>query len=209
MYRLLQPKPRAASVTYLRRSLSGTPVDTAGPVSGRAQPPIFPLEIGAHGGWLEVRNSPSDGECGVHGYPCQHPGVDVAGAQGTTVVAPESGTVVMAGDGGSAPYVGYGPWFLIVQGDSGKFHMLAHLDASSASAAVGASVIAGDAVGVTSSANHTHWEVRSKMVPDFASGEDNFTNNGDPLAWLAAQGLVLPLLVGGAALLLYLVWRRR
>lgn len=202
-----------AYTRYIRRGLGATPVSTDAPEPGRPQPPIYPLQVGAHGGWLEIRASPSDGSCGVHGYPCKHPGVDVAGAAGTPVVAPESGTVVAVGDGNSAPFVGYGPWFLIIQGDdSGKFHFLGHLDPVSASLApANASVTAGQQIGVTSSANHTHWEVRSKMVPDFASGEDNFSNNSDPIGWLtiATLGIGAVLLVGGAALLLYLIWKRK
>lgn len=188
--------------------MAGTAVDLPAPESGSPQPPIYPLEIGAHGGWLEVRSTAADGACGVHGYPCRHPGVDVAGVAGTPVVAPESGTVVMVADGTAAPFVGYGPWLAIILGDSGKFHLLAHLDpASSGMAPMGAQVVAGQQVGVTSSANHTHWEVRSAMVPDFASGEDNFSNNQDPIAWLETPDLGVILLLGGAAVLLYLMSR--
>lgn len=194
----------------IRPALGATPVDTDPPEPGKPQPPIYPLEIGAHGGWLEVRSSPSDGACGVHGYPCRHPGVDVAGGAGTPVVAPESGAVVAIGDGNSAPFVGYGPWFVIIQGsDSGKFHFLGHLDpATSSMAPMNQQVTAGDQVGVTSSANHTHWEVRDKMVPDFAAGEDNFSNNSDPLAWLSGAQLGMlgtVLIAGGAAALLWLL----
>lgn len=197
-------------VSYLRRGLSGTPVEMSLPAPGKAQPPIYPLEIGAHGGWLEVRSSEADGACGVHGYPCKHPGVDVAGTMGTLVVAPESGTIVMATDGNSAPFVGYGPWLVVIQGDSGKFHLLGHLEPAAAEMGVmGARVTAGDSIGMTSSANHTHWEVRSKLSPDFANGEDNFTNNTDPLAWLSMSNALFPmLLAGGAALLVYLIARR-
>src|SRR5215470_7772971 len=153
-------------------TLGATPVATDAPVHGQPQPPIWPLIIGSHGGWLEVRSSPADGACGVSGYPCRHPGVDVAGTAGTPVVAPESGTVVVAGDGASAPYVGYGPWFAVIQGDSGKFHLLGHLEPAAAGMApVGQAVAAGQVVGTTSAANHTHWEVRAKAAPDYASGE--------------------------------------
>lgn len=200
-------------MSYARRrpALGATPVESPTPESGEPQSPIYPLQIGSHGGWLEVRSTPADGSCGVHGYPCKHPGVDVAGVAGTSVVAPESGTVVAVGSGAAAPFVGYGPWFVIIQGDdSGKFHMLAHLDpVASSMAPMGAQVVAGDQIGVTSSANHTHWEVRDKVVPDFSAGEDNFTNNTDPLAWLsgASMGLVgTALLVGGAALFLWLLF---
>lgn len=200
-------------MAYARLRYSGlgaTPVATDAPEPGRPQPPIYPLEIGAHGGYLEVRATPADGSCGVHGYPCQHPGVDVAGVAGTPVVAPESGAVVMAGDGAAAPFVGYGPWFAVIQGDSGKFHLLGHLEPATAGmAAVGQAVTAGQQVGVTSSANHTHWEVRDKAVPDFANGETNFSNNTDPIGWLAlALGAGTLLLVGGAALFLWLLSRR-
>jgi murein DD-endopeptidase MepM/ murein hydrolase activator NlpD len=187
-----------------RAALGATPVDTDPPTPGKPQPPIYPLQIGDHGGWLEVRASPADGACGVHGYPCKHPGVDVAGAAGTPVVAPESGAVVAAGDGSAAPFVGYGPWFIVIQGaDSGEFHLLGHLDpTASAMAPISAQVMAGDQVGITSSANHTHWEVRDAMVPP--SGEDNFSNNQDPIAWLSGtSNLGTVLLVGGAALFLW------
>ena len=49
------------------------------------------------------------------------------------------------------------------------------------------------------------------MVPDFAAGEDNFSNNIDPIGWLtfAKLGdLGSILLVGGATLFLWLLWRR-
>jgi murein DD-endopeptidase MepM/ murein hydrolase activator NlpD len=168
--------------------------------------------VGDHGAWLETRATPADGSCGVHAYPCRHPGVDVAGTAGTPVVAPESGVVVTTGDGNSSPYAGYGPWFVIIEGDSGKFHLLGHLEpAASSLAPSGMQVLAGQQVGVTSTANHTHWEVRDKAVPDFASGEDNFTNNSDPLAWLtlAAIGAGTLLVVGATGLFLWLLLRRR
>jgi murein DD-endopeptidase MepM/ murein hydrolase activator NlpD len=79
-------------------------------------------------------------------------------------------------------------------------------------APVGQQVIAGDQVGTTSSANHTHWEVRDKAVPDFAAGEDNFTNNSDPLGWLSMATFGIAgsvLIVGGAALFLWLLFRKR
>lgn len=193
--------------------LGATPIPTDAPVPGQPQPPIYPLQIGSHGAWLEVRASPADGDCGVHGYPCQHPGVDVAGMAGTPVVAPESGTIAVATDGASPPFVGYGPWVVILQGDSGKFHLLGHLEPAAASMAiVGMAVTAGQVLGTTSSANHTHWEVRDKVVPD--PGQDNFANNTDPLAWLTLQALGLGavgpvLIIGGLAVVAWLLLRRR
>lgn len=197
-------------MAYARRGVLGaTAVDTAAPAPGRPQPPIYPLQVGAHGAWLEVRSSPADGSCGVRGYPCKHPGVDVAGGAGTPVVAPESGTIVLIGDGASPPFVGYGPWFVLIAGASGVFHLLGHLEPATAGMGqMGASVSAGDQVGTTSSANHTHWEVRSKPYP--GAGEDNFTNNSDPIAWLSSASFPLAtvLLTVGAAALLYLIVER-
>lgn len=195
------------------RTLSGlgaTDVSTPFPAPGSNQPPIWPLVVGNNGAYLAVRSSSAQGACGTHGYPCQHPGTDVNGAQGTLVHAPESGTIIGAGDGNSAPFVGYGPWYAVVQGDGGKFHLLGHLDPSTAGMGlVGTRVTAGQVVGTTSSANHTHWEVRSKAVPDFAAGETNFTNNVDPVDWLSRSSspFIALLLLGGAALFAALLWR--
>jgi len=193
--------------------MSGLPVPTDPPEPGRAQPPIYPLQIGGHGGWREVRATPADGSCGVHGYPCEHPGIDVAGAAGTPVVAPESGMVVMAGDGASPPFVGYGPWFIVVLGqNSGRYHLLGHLDPVNAGMVpMGAQVVAGDPIGTTSSANHTHWEVRTQMTPP--AGQTNVDNNMDPVAWLEMEGatsvLFWALIAGGVAAIWWLLIDRR
>jgi murein DD-endopeptidase MepM/ murein hydrolase activator NlpD len=167
--------------------LGAIDIDTPQPVSGKPQPPIWPLKQGNHGGYLEVRRSPADGACGVGSYPCVHPGLDVAGAQGAAVHAPEDGVIVNAADGASSPFGGYGPWVIVIQGDDGKFHLLGHLDPATRSMGqVGQRVTAGDVVGTVSSANHTHWEVRSRAFPRFSDGESNATNNSDPVAWLRA-----------------------
>jgi murein DD-endopeptidase MepM/ murein hydrolase activator NlpD len=89
--------------------------------------------------------------------------------------------------------------------------LLAHLDPMTAGLGpMTTRVTAGQQIGTTSSANHTHWEVRSQMVPDFAAGQTNFDNNADPIGWLstAALGLGTILVVGGAAVLLLLLRRR-
>jgi murein DD-endopeptidase MepM/ murein hydrolase activator NlpD len=181
------------------------------PTAGQAQSPIYPLVVGNNGGYRAVRSSPAQGACGVHGYPCQHPGLDVNGVAGTRVVAPESGVVVAASDGNSAPWVGYGPWLIVIQGASGNFHLLGHLEPAYASmAGVGARVTAGQLVGATSSANHTHWEVRQKLTP--GAGRTNLDNNLDPLEWLgggSSSALAALLLLGGAAAFAYLYWRSR
>jgi len=180
--------------------LGSTPIDVPEPKPGKPQPPIWPLRQGAHGGYLEVRNSPADGACGVGTYPCVHPGLDVAGDQGTSVRAPEGGVIVNAADGTSSPFGGYGPWVIVIQGDDGKFHLLGHLDpATKSMGVVGQRVIAGDVVGTVSSANHTHWEVRSRAFPNFKAGESNATNNSDPVAWLRAAS-------SGSSLMTLALW---
>jgi murein DD-endopeptidase MepM/ murein hydrolase activator NlpD len=164
--------------------LAGDPQPTArGP-----RPPILPVKVTPHGAFRQVRRGPADGACGTKGYPCIHPGVDLYGPAGTEVFAPEDGVVVAVANGSSSPWKGYGPWLIVIRGASGVYHLLAHLSPERASLAlVGSRVVAGQLVGVTSSANHTHWEVRIKAIPDFAAGESNQTNNLDPFAWLARQ----------------------
>lgn len=172
--------------------------------------PIFPLIVGRNGAFAHVRSSSAQGSCGTKGYPCKHPGTDVVGRAGTRVVAPESGTVVAAADGSSSPFGGYGPWLIVIKGDSGKYHLLAHLDPSTANMApLGARVSAGGIVGSVSAANHVHWEVRDKMVPNFSAGEDNFTNNVDPTTWLSSTSIVIPALIAIGAGALFWAWRNR
>lgn len=75
---------------------------------------------------------------------------------------------------------------------------------------MGQQVAAGQQIGTTSTANHTHWEVRDSIVPDFAGGEDNFSNNSDPITWLTLApigGTGTVLLAAGSAVLLWLLWR--
>lgn len=186
-----------------------TAIALPAPVAGMPQSPIYPLIVGNNGAFLAVRSSPAQGACGVSGYPCKHPGTDVNGKRGTRVVAPENGTVVAVANGASPPFSGYGPWLVMIHGSSGVFHLLSHLDpATSSLSHVGKRVRAGDVVGTVSSANHTHWEVRTKITP--GAGGTNFTNNQDPVAWLlrrqsSALGTIL---VVGATALAYLTLRK-
>jgi len=191
-----------------RGALGATAVSTSEPRAGRPQPPIYPLIVGTHGGFLQVRRSPADGACGVHGYPCQHPGVDVNGPAGTPVHAPEDGIIIDAADGSQPPWRGYGPWLVLIKGSSGLYHLLAHLDLNSRNLGpIGLAVSAGDVVGKTSTANHTHWEVRKQRTPP--AGQTNQTNNLDPITWLArASGNGLWLLLAGGAILAALIATR-
>lgn len=195
-------------------ALGSSDIPTLPPSPGRPQPPIYPLIQGGHGGYLEERLSPADGSCGVGSYPCRHPGLDVFGMYGTPVVAPENGTIIVSTDGNSAPFGGYGPWIIVIAGESGKFHLLGHLDPANAGMAPqGAQVRAGDQVGTTSGANHTHWEVRDVAVPDYAHGQTGFDIISNPILWLATAPVGGPLgallVVGSAAVFLFAVIRRR
>lgn len=166
------------------------------------QPPILPLHVAATGDYNAVRSTPADGACGVHSYPCKHPGTDVGGVQGTIVNAPEDGTVTLLADGSSPPWSGYGPYLLLMLGKSGYYHLLAHLQPGSVIPAVGDPVTAGQAVATTSSANHTHWEVRKKPTPNYAANETNFDNNIDPVNdWLpSARGINTKIFIVAAGL---------
>jgi len=188
-----------------------TTVSTPPPIPGQRQSPIWPLVVGTHGAFMYVRKGPGDGACGVGKYPCTHPGLDVNGPNGKRVNAPENGVVTFVASGQSSPVGGYGPWVVIIRGDSGVFHLVAHLDWRNASMApIGRRVRAGDQIGTVSTANHVHWEVRRKQFPNFAAGDSNAANNIDPIPWLASGGsigsLAPFLLLGGAATLLYMLW---
>jgi murein DD-endopeptidase MepM/ murein hydrolase activator NlpD len=200
--------------SHAMAALGSSDIPTLAPEPGRAQPPIYPLIQGDHGGYLEARNSPADGSCGVGNYPCRHPGLDVFGMAGTVVVAPENGIVVAAADGSSSPFGGYGPWVIVMQGEGGKFHLLGHLEPGNAGMApLGAQFRAGDPVGTTSGANHTHWEVRDTLIPDYQHGQTGFDIITDPVIWLTTQIVGGPLgavlVVGSAAVLMYMLYRRR
>lgn len=199
-----------APATY-RPALGATNVGTRAPTPGSPQPPIYPLIVGNNGAFLAVRASSAQGSCGTKPYPCKHPGTDVNGRAGTQVVAPESGVIVASSSGANPPFQGYGPWLVVIKGDaSGKYHLLAHLaTATAAMAPIGRRVTAGDVVGTVSSANHVHWELRKKLVPDFARGESNLTNNSDPVGWLLSAGWGVPLLFGALAIVGFLFLRRR
>jgi murein DD-endopeptidase MepM/ murein hydrolase activator NlpD len=176
------------------------------------QPPILPLSVPRTGTYKAARLSPADGSCATHPYPCYHPGVDCGGVQGTVVRAPEDGIIVFIADGSAPPWVGYGPFLVLIQGKSGYFHLLAHLQPGSVSLGVGSAVTAGMPVATTSSENHTHWEVRKKVTPNYAANETNLDNNLDPMAWLSsarAGKVILILLAGGAAIAMAMYLKRR
>lgn len=122
---------------------------------------------------MYTRTGPGEGSCAGRGYPCVHGGLDLAGEAGTPVRAPEDGVSVWWGDGSARPGTGYGPGWRILRGRSGTYHMLAHLDLPDLRRRMGSHpmheytdgvrVREGDVVGVTSAANHVHWETRPRV----------------------------------------------
>jgi murein DD-endopeptidase MepM/ murein hydrolase activator NlpD len=187
-------------------------IEIAFPALVGPQPPILPLSVPRTGGFKAARLSPADGACGVHPYPCYHPGIDAGGVQGTVVRYPEDGTIVLVATGSAPPWEGYGPFLALVKGASGYYHLLAHLEPGSVLGGVGAQGKAGQPIAKTSSANHTHWEVRKKVTPNYSANETNLDNNIDPMQWLSmARGGATKLLIvaGGLAVAIALYLRRR
>lgn len=143
---------------------------------------------------------------GAYAYPRRkrdHHGIDLAGARGTVVYAPEAMTVIAVGRGLSTSgkrtgvversgdplaagvgLAGYGPGAVLARGASGLVHVLGHLD-DGALPAAGAELDEGAVVGTISRVGHVHWEVRKPDAypwPRARRGVDT----ADPEVWLAA-----------------------
>jgi hypothetical protein len=209
--RMMRPVARSAARGLSDLGALGT-IEIADVFMHGPQPPILPLSVARTGHYNDLRSSPSDGACGVHSYPCRHPGVDVGGVQGTVVRAPEDGVIVLVSDGSSPPWEGYGPYLALIKGKSDFYHLLAHLQPGSMTLGVGSAVTAGLPIATTSSANHTHWEVRKKVTPNYAANETNLDNNIDPMLWLSQArrgGIVNLLIFGGAAIALAYYLRKQ
>lgn len=104
-----------------------------------------------------------------------HAGVDL-GSAASIVVAPESALVVVArrarrprdvanGIGHPASWDGYGPAVVVLLGDSGWYHVLAHLDAPPHLFTEGRRVEEGQALGRVRQLGHVHWETRARLRP--------------------------------------------
>lgn len=142
---------------------------------------------GGAGAWLASR---SDGAR-------LHAGVDVAATLTTPIVAPESGVIVVVAEASRpadeaagrptysrpAGWRGYGPRVVLLAGDSGWWHVLAHLDVVHVS--TGARVEAGQLVATGSALHHLHWEVR--RVRSAPSGWATAEVVVSPSAWLAGR----------------------
>jgi len=109
-----------------------------------------------------------------------HAGVDLTGAPGTPVVAPEAGRValVLPDANAVAGWRGYGPGVVLLHGESGAFHNLAHVVPG---CRVGDIVQAGAQLAAQSELRHVHWEVRAVAVP--TAGRAVVEDCADPLAW--------------------------
>lgn len=146
-----------------------------------ARYPTGAFHVGRTGCYGCVRWTGADGACGVAGYPCTHWGVDLFGVA-RDVYAPEGGTVVAIGDGSSAPWVGYGPGVVVVEGDSGKFLLMGHLEYATIGVAKGQRVREGQPLArFDRSIAHTHFEVRHALTGPSP------TNTMDPAQWIAGE----------------------
>lgn len=123
-----------------------------------------------------------------------HAGIDLAMRSDTECVAPESGTVETVFESNrpiagtqrfSRPsgWSGYGPRGVLMRGDSGVWHLLAHLDR--VTVVPGQRVAEGDVCGVGSVVHHLHWEVRERARP--VAGEAVVEVTLDPAAWLRGE----------------------
>lgn len=153
------------------------------------------------------RLTPSDGGCGVRGYPCTHWGVDTFTIGGIRDVwAPEAGTVVAVADGSSPPFSGYGPGVVLLKGASGVYHLLSHLDYPTIKVRVGMELAEGEPIAKFSAAYaHCHYEVRRKPTGP------SETNTINPEEWHKAQSgssFGILLLLGGLFAVGYMLARR-
>jgi hypothetical protein len=141
------------------------------------------IRVTPHGAFGYLRDDPSSGLCSDGHYPCVHKGVDLAGAEGTIVKAPERGLVFLAANRNDLkPFSRYGPAFVYMKGyETGLWHLLAHLKAGSIRTAGGGypdergegghqtilvlgspyPVAEGQYLGVISDRNHLHWEINT------------------------------------------------
>ena len=125
-----------------------------------------------------------------------HAGVDIGAKAGTIVYAPADGTIVAVQPNDKTPFKGYGPASVVMRDDDGLFHLLAHMDPVGLLVSDprdpdklyrpvdGARVRHGDALGLVSTLNHTHWEVRRQFLKgDPLDDAKVRANTVDPLAW--------------------------
>jgi murein DD-endopeptidase MepM/ murein hydrolase activator NlpD len=159
--------------------------------------PVYPFHTGRTGGFGAVRRSTADGGCGGSAYPCTHYAMDLVSKTGDRrVVAPEGATVVAVASGNESRYSGYGPMIVHLLGDSGRYHLLAHLEFGTVAVTAGQRVAEGQLLAKYDPAyNHTHYEVRKEK---FGTHK---TNDIDPALWMAGQSVLVKLALGA-----FVVW---
>ena len=130
----------------------------------------------------------------------KHYGLDIPpiGNGPGQVIAPESGVVDAVWLNDNTPgFRGYGPTGILLRGDSGVWHLLAHLQAWNDPPDVGQRFDEGEEVGLIAvglkpsrfwRSPHVHWEVRTS--PNLAPA-DRDTKNLDPVAWLDGKREVI------------------
>lgn len=136
--------------------------DLAAALAPSVRWPLDRVRVTPHGAHLYDRSTWKPGR-GVH------LGVDLAAPRATPVYAPEDGEVVAKWSNDTTrPWRGYGPAGVCIRGDSGVYHVLAHLIASRGRApaplAIGARVAQGDVVGYVSAYGHVHYEPRRALT---------------------------------------------
>jgi murein DD-endopeptidase MepM/ murein hydrolase activator NlpD len=122
-----------------------------------------------------------------------HAGVDLRAPLGTVVRAPEPARVVVnvltrtpqevvEHIGTARPWDGYGPRCVVLHGESGAFHVLAHLRETGGTPPLGSSLAAGVATGAVSRLAHVHWETRVMLRPP--AGVATVEVSAHPADWL-------------------------
>src|SRR5262245_35365315 len=96
-----------------------------------ARAPVEPQSTPAGGRYLAPRT-----DCPSGAATCTHFGIDLHGKQGTPILAPEGGIVVVSRAVATTgyndpPFSGYGPGVVLMLGDSGVWHLMGHVRPSS------------------------------------------------------------------------------
>lgn len=133
-----------------------------------------------------------------------HAGVDLSERPGTPVYAPEDARVVAVELDQRRPWRGYAP-VVFLEGDSGVWHVLSHLDGAelarrldAGELELGARVEAGDELATIGREAHVHWEVRLRPQPVLWTDPLSLQRrrqtiaeiSADPLAW--QEGHIVP-----------------
>jgi len=152
--------------------------------------PVDRPVVTPHGGYLFHRTTRPfcDGR-----PPCDHHGIDLAGAAGDPVYAPESGVLIYSFVGNAIkPFSRFGPAGVVLLGvESGKYNLLMHLAAPTIFTAQQRNghairqrgtiaVLEGQQLGVIGDRNHVHWEMRTDP--------DDRETHVDPVAELQLYG---------------------